>query len=58
MNTLKFAALGDVKKPGFSVPEAAGRLVRFAYLEKRLMFFCDAHMVGVCDRDLKVYLGR
>ncbi|MBV8899879.1 MAG: hypothetical protein JOY92_07185 [Verrucomicrobia bacterium] len=58
MNTLKFAALGDVRKPGFSVPEAAGRLVRFAYLEKRLMFFCAAHMVGVCDRDLKVYLGR
>jgi hypothetical protein len=58
MNSLKFAALGDVKRLGFSVPEAAGRLVRFAYLEKRLMFFCAAHMVSVRDRDLKVYLGR
>jgi len=58
MNSLKFAALGDVKKLGFSVPEATGRLVRFAYVEKRLMFFCAARMVDVRDRDLKVYLGR
>ncbi len=58
MKTLRFAALGDAQKPGFSVPEAARRLLRFAYVEKRLLFFCAAHLVGVRDRDLKVYLGR
>jgi hypothetical protein len=58
MHSLKFAALGDVKKIGFSVPQAAERLLRFAYIERRLMFFCAAHMVSVHDRDLKVYLGR
>ncbi|MBV9488729.1 MAG: hypothetical protein JO069_03265 [Verrucomicrobia bacterium] len=58
MNSLKSAALGDVKKIGLSVPQAAERLLRLVYLEKRLMFFCAAHMVGAHDRDLKGYLGR
>src|SRR5690349_9657371 len=47
MKSLKFAALGDVKKVGFSVAHAAERLLRFAYAEKRLMFFCAAQMVSV-----------
>ncbi|HEY0790563.1 MAG TPA: hypothetical protein VGD78_05810 [Chthoniobacterales bacterium] len=58
MNSLKFAALGDVRKTGFSVPQAAERLLRLFYLEKRLMTFCAAHVVTVRDRDLKAYLGR
>jgi len=58
MNSLKYAALGDVQKTGFSVPQAAERLTRLFYLEKRLMLFCAAHMVSVEDCDLKGYLGR
>ena len=58
MSSTKFAGLGDVKRPGLSVGAATERLLRLAYVEKRLMFLCAARMISVPERDLKVLLGR
>ena len=59
MNGLKFAGFGDdAKRTGLSVKDAAARLLRFAYMEKRSMFFGAAQMVPVSDRQLKTFLGR
>ncbi len=54
----KYAGLGEVKRPGLSVHEAAGRLLCLAYTEKRLMFLCAAKMVSVPERNLKTLLAR
>jgi hypothetical protein len=58
MISTKFAGLGDVKRPGLSVGAATERLLRLAYVEKRLMFLCAARMISVPERDLKLLLGR
>lgn len=54
----RYAGLGDVKKTGLSVQSAAARLHQLSFVEKRLMFFCAAHLVGAPDRNLKLLLGR
>ena len=54
----RYAGLGDVKKTGLSVHSAAARLHQLSFVEKRLMFFCAAHLVGAPVRDLKLLLGR
>jgi hypothetical protein len=58
MNSTRFAGLGDVKRFGLSVSEAADRLLSLAFVEKRLMFFCAAKMISVPQRDLKLLLSR
>ena len=54
----QYAGLGDVKKKGLSVQSAATRLHHLAFVEKRLMFLCAAHLVGTPIRDFKLLLGR
>jgi hypothetical protein len=54
----RYAGLGDVKKTGLSVQSAAARLHHLSFVEKRLMFFCAAHLVGTPRRDFKLVLGR
>jgi hypothetical protein len=54
----RYAGLGDVKKAGLSVPVAAARLHHLSFVEKSLMLFCAAHLVGTPIRDLKLLLGR
>jgi len=54
----RYAGLGDVKKIGLSVQLAAARLHHLSFVEKKLMFFCAAHLVGTPIRDLKLLLGR
>ncbi len=58
MISTKFAGLGDVKRPGLAVGAATERLLRLAYVEKRLMFLCAARMISVPERELKLLLGR
>jgi hypothetical protein len=55
---LRYAGLGDVKKTGISVQSAAARLHHLSFVEKRLMFWCAAHLVGTPIRDFKLLLGR
>jgi hypothetical protein len=54
----RYAGLGEVKKAGLSVQSAAARLHHLSFVEKRLSFFCAAHLVGTPIRDLKLLLGR
>jgi len=54
----RYAGLGDVKKRGISVQSAAARLHHLSFVEKRLMFWCAAHLVGTPIRDFKLLLGR
>jgi len=54
----EFAGLGDVGRSGLSVKEAAERLRRFAYIERRLMFIQAGFLVTVGERDFKVWLAR
>ena len=54
----RYAGLGNVKNTGLSVQLAAARLHHLSFTEKRLMFFCVAHLVGAPTRDLKLLLGR
>ncbi len=54
----RYAGLGEVKRAGLSVQSAAARLHHLSFVEKRLMFFCAAHLVGTPIRDLKLLLGR
>jgi hypothetical protein len=54
----RYAGLGDVKKRGLSVQSAATRLHHLSFVEKRLMFWCAAHLVGTPNRDFKLLLGR
>jgi hypothetical protein len=54
----RYAGLGDVKKRGISVQSAAARLHHLSFVEKRLMFWCAAHLVGTPNRDFKLLLGR
>jgi len=58
MTSFKFAGLGDVTRVGLSVHSAVDRLLRFAYIERRLMFLAAAHLNPVPERDLKLLLGR
>jgi hypothetical protein len=58
MTSFKFAGLGDVTRVGLSVHSAVDRLLRFAYIERRLMFLAAAHLSPVPERDLKLLLGR
>jgi hypothetical protein len=58
MIDLRFAGLGDVKRIGLSVQAATERLLRLAYLEKRLMFLCAAHLVPATDHKLKLAFAR
>jgi hypothetical protein len=54
----EFAGLGDVGRTGLSVKEAAERLRRFAYIERRLMFIQAGFVVTVEERHFKVWLAR
>ena len=54
----EFAGLGDVSRTGLSVKEAAERLHRFAYIERRLMFIQAGFLVAVPERNFKVWLAR
>jgi hypothetical protein len=54
----RYAGLGNPEKPGLPVQLAAARLHQLAFVERRLMWFCAAHLVGVPVRDLKLLLGR
>jgi hypothetical protein len=58
MNNYRYAGLKNVKSPGLSVQEAARRLHRLSFVERRLMLFCVAHLVQTPLRDLKLLLGR
>ena len=58
MTSFRFAGLGDVTRVGLSVRLAVDRLLRFAYVEQRLMFLAAAHLGPVPERDLKLLLGR
>src|SRR5262249_8009404 len=58
MTSFKFAGLGDVTGIGLSVQSAVDRLIRLAYVERRLMFLAAAHLGPVPERDLKLLLGR
>jgi hypothetical protein len=58
MISTKYAGLGDIKCLGLSVSSATERLLRLAYIEKRLMFLCAAKMISAPERDLKLLLGR
>ena len=58
MTSFRFAGLGDVTRVGLSVRLAVDRLLRFAYVERRLMFLAAAHLGPVPERDLKLLLGR
>jgi hypothetical protein len=58
MTSFKFAGLGDVTRVGLSVQSAVDRLLRLAYIERRLMFLAAAHLSPVPERDLKLLLGR
>jgi hypothetical protein len=58
MTSFKFAGLGDVTRVGLSVQSAVDRLLRLAYIERRLMFLAAAHLGPVPERDLKLLLGR
>jgi hypothetical protein len=58
MTSFKFAGLGDVTRIGLSVQAAVDRLLRLAYVERRLMFMAAAHLAPVPERDLKLLLGR
>jgi hypothetical protein len=53
-----FAGLGEVFRQGLNVHDAVARLLRLAYVEKRLMFLCASHMVTEPQRDRKLLLGR
>jgi hypothetical protein len=55
---IRYGGLGDVKNTGLSVQSAAARLHHLSFVEKKLMFFCAAHLVGTPIRDLKLLLGR
>ena len=54
----RYAGLGNVNTTGLSVQAAATRLHHLAFAERRLVFFCVAHLVGSPSRDLKLLLGR
>jgi hypothetical protein len=54
----EFAGLRDVGRTGLGVKEAAERLRRFAYIERRLMFIQAGFMVTVSERNFKVWLAR
>jgi hypothetical protein len=54
----RYAGLGNVKCTGLSVQAAATRLHHLSFVERRLFFFCVAHLVGSPNRDLKLLLGR
>ena len=58
MASFKFAGLGDVTRVGLSVQSAVDRLLRLAYIERRLMFLAAAYLGPVPERDLKLLLGR
>jgi hypothetical protein len=58
MTSFKFAGLGDVTCVGMSVKSAVDRMLRLAYVERRLMFLAAAHLGPVPERDLKLLLGR
>ena len=44
MTSFKFAGLGDVTCVGMSVKSAVDRMLRLAYVERRLMFLAAAHL--------------
>jgi hypothetical protein len=54
----RYAGLRNVENTGLSVQLAAARLHHLSFVEKRLMFFCVAHLVGTPARHLKLLLGR
>ena len=54
----RYAGLGNVKATGLSIQAAATRLHHLAFVERRLVFHCVAHLVGSPSRDLKLLLGR
>jgi hypothetical protein len=54
----QYAGLEQVHTPGLSVAEAAERLCRFAYVERRLMRLLASRIVTIPERDVKVLLGR
>ena len=54
----RYAGLRNVENTGLSVQLAAARLHHLSFVEKRLMFFCVAHLVGTPVRHLKLLLGR
>jgi len=58
MTSFKFAGLGDVTRVGLSVRSAVDRLLRLAYVERRLMLLAAAHLGPVPARELKLLLGR
>ncbi len=56
--SLRYAGLDRVEIPGLSVAEAAERLVRFTYVERRLMRLLASRIVTLPERDVKVLLAR
>jgi len=56
--SLRYAGLDRVATPGLSVAEAVERLLRFAYVERRLMRLLASRIVTLPERDLKVLLAR
>src|SRR5579883_2339 len=57
-NGYRYAGLRRVHDPGLSVAEAAERLRRFAYVERRLMLLLASRIVSIPQRDVKALLAR
>lgn len=56
--TYRYAGLQRVSSPGLSVAQAGERLLRFAYVEQRLMRLLASRVVSVPQRDIKALLAR
>jgi hypothetical protein len=56
--TYRYAGMQRVAAPGLSVAQAAERLLRFAYVEQRLMRLFCSRIVSISQRDVKVLLAR
>jgi hypothetical protein len=54
----RYAGLGRVDAPGLSVADASARLLRFAYVERRLMRLQASRVVTLPQRDIKALLAR
>lgn len=57
-NSYRYAGLQQIDAPGLSVAQAAERLRRFAYVERRLLRLLASRIVSIPQRDIKVLLAR
>ncbi len=56
--TYPYAGLQNVLVPGLAVAEAAERLLRYAYFERRFMRLLASRIVTIPQRDIKALLAR